>query len=87
MEKVIRIEKEKKFVKEYHISKYSNINSVARKAGFYNYKNKITRYLSENFDYELKKIEESIKKIFDIFEREASVKNKNIPQIVVPHFI
>ena len=54
-------------MKEYHINKYANINSSARKAGFYNYNSKISRYFNETFDYELKKIEELIKKIFQIF--------------------
>lgn len=48
-EKIVTVLNEERFKKDYHIKFYPNINSKARRANFYNYTNRMTKYGSELF--------------------------------------
>lgn len=71
---------EERFKKDYHIKSYPNINYKARKANFYNYTNKMTKYGSELFFQEYLKLKILMDTVFRILEKEVMVNSTRIPE-------
>ena len=85
-EKIISVINEKRFSREYHISNYPNLSEKVKKAGYFNYNGKMTRYIGEMFENQLKRMNEHLKVIFAVAERESRVNSKTIPNEIMRNF-
>ena len=85
-EKIIPVNNEKRFAKEYHISKYPNLCEEAKKKGFYNFRGKMTKYQGDLFELELKRLQGYINFIFEVIEKESRLNSKRIPEEVIQKF-